>query len=156
MSTNLFANVEGKQDIKSAASMFQDVLEKRQRPVLSEDLLELDNSPDSITMKVNQPKTKEELTIYPVDEVRKMATTYFKGDELAANVWLNKYALKDSQGNLYERTPDEMHWRLAHEIARIEKKYPNPVRAEDIYLLLKDFKYIVPQGGPMTEIGNNF
>ncbi len=156
MSANLFANVEGKQDIESAASMFQDVLEKRQRPVLSEDLSELDSSPNSKTMTVNQPKTKEELTIFPVDEVKKMATAYFKGDELAANVWLNKYALKDSQGNLYERTPDEMHWRLAHEIARIEKKYPNPVRAEDIYMLLKDFKYIVPQGGPMTGIGNDF
>lgn len=81
---------------------------------------------------------------------------YFKGDELAANVWINKYALKDSFGKIYERTPDDMHRRLAREFARIEKKYPNPVRERELYELLKDFTYIVPQGGPMSGIGNNF
>jgi ribonucleoside-diphosphate reductase alpha chain len=156
MSDNLFANVEGRQEVKSKSSQYQEVLDKRQRPVLTEDLTELESGVNSITGKVKKPKPAKELVIYPVEEIRKLATEYFRGDELAANVWFNKYALKDSQGNLYERTPDEMHWRIAHEVARVEKKYPNPVSAEEIYLLLKDFKYIVPQGGPMTGIGNNF
>ncbi|MFW5644379.1 MAG: adenosylcobalamin-dependent ribonucleoside-diphosphate reductase [Bacteroidota bacterium] len=81
---------------------------------------------------------------------------YFKGDELAARVWLNKYALKDSFGNLFEDSPDMMHKRIASELARIEEKYANPMSEEEIYGLLKDFKYIVPQGSPMTGIGNNF
>lgn len=81
---------------------------------------------------------------------------YFHGDQLAATVWVNKYAIKDSEGNIYELTPDDMHWRLANELARIEKNYPNPLSADVIYSLLKDFKYIIPQGGPMAGIGNNF
>jgi len=92
--------------------------------------------------------------VYSRDEVFKMTLEYFNGDELAANVWINKYALKDSQGNLYEQTPDDMHRRLAKEIARIEKSYNNPMTEEEIYDVLKDFKYIVPQGGPMSGIGN--
>lgn len=80
---------------------------------------------------------------------------YFKGDQLAARVWINKYALKDSDGNLYELTPDDMHRRIAKEIFRIEQKYENPMSEELIYELLKDFRYIVPQGGPMSGIGNN-
>ena len=80
---------------------------------------------------------------------------YFNGDELAARVWINKYALKDSDGNLYELTPDDMHRRITKEIHRIEKKYETPMSEELIYSLLKDFKYIVPQGGPMSGIGNN-
>lgn len=81
---------------------------------------------------------------------------YFSGDELAAQVWLNKYALKDSEGNIYEKTPDDMHRRLASEIARVEHRYPNPMSEDEIFDLLKDFKYIVPQGGPMTGIGNPY
>ncbi len=81
---------------------------------------------------------------------------YFHGDQLAATVWVNKYAIKDSEGNIYELTPDDMHWRLAKELARIEKNYPNPLLADLIYSLLKDFKYIIPQGGPMAGIGNDF
>ncbi|RMG79702.1 MAG: adenosylcobalamin-dependent ribonucleoside-diphosphate reductase [Bacteroidetes bacterium] len=83
------------------------------------------------------------------------STAYFNGDELAANVWINKYALKDSAGHLYEKTPDDMHRRIAAEIARIEQKYVNPISEEAIYALLKNFKYIVPQGSPMAGIGNN-
>ncbi|MDD2528778.1 MAG: adenosylcobalamin-dependent ribonucleoside-diphosphate reductase [Lentimicrobiaceae bacterium] len=83
------------------------------------------------------------------------ATEYFKGDTLAANVWMNKYALKDSDGNIYELTPDDMHHRLAAEIARIEKKYKNPVDEATIYDLFRNFKYIIPQGSPMAGIGNN-
>ena len=81
---------------------------------------------------------------------------YFKGDELAARVWSTKYALKDSFGNLYEETPDDMHHRLAGEIARIEQKYTNPMSEAELFELLKDFKYIVPAGSPMTGIGNDY
>ncbi len=94
--------------------------------------------------------------IYTFDEAHKASCEYFKGDELAARVWVNKYALKDSYGNLYEQTPDDMHHRLAKEFARIEKKYPNPLSEADIYGLLKDFKYIIPQGSPMAGIGNDY
>jgi ribonucleoside-diphosphate reductase alpha chain len=90
------------------------------------------------------------------DEAYQASLKYFKGDELAARVWVNKYALKDSQGNIFELTPDDMHRRLAREIARVEKAYNNPLTEEEIYDVLKDFKYIVPQGGPMTGIGNDF
>ena len=90
------------------------------------------------------------------DEARVASKEYFGGDELAAQVWVNKYALKDSQGNLYERTPEDMHWRLANEIARIEDKYPNPLSAQQLFDLFDHFRYIVPQGSPMTGIGNNF
>ncbi len=92
---------------------------------------------------------------YTDEEAFRNSREYFRGDELAARVWINKYALKDSNGNLFEMTPDDMHRRLAREIARIEKKYPNPVGEEDIFQLMKDFKYIVPQGGPMSGIGND-
>lgn len=87
-----------------------------------------------------------------------MAATidYFSGDELAAKVWVSKYALKDSNGNLYELTPTDMHWRLANEIARIEDKYPNPMSADELFKLFDHFQYIIPQGSPMTGIGNNF
>ena len=94
--------------------------------------------------------------IYSQEEAIKASHEYFKGDDLAARVWVNKYALKDSFGNIFELTPDDMHKRLAKEIARIEKRYPNPLTEEEIYKVLKGFKYIVPQGGPMTGIGNNY
>ncbi len=94
--------------------------------------------------------------VYTHDQAVEESIQYFKGDELAARVWANKYALKDSFGNLYEKTPDDMHRRLAREIHRIEKKYINPLSEELIYSVLKDFKYIVPQGGPMTGIGNDY
>ncbi len=97
---------------------------------------------------------KEKQKTYSFDEVLKSSLEYFKGDELAAKVWINKYALKDSDGNLFEMNPDQMHHRIAREIFRIEKKYPNPMSEETIYKALKDFKYIIPQGGPMSGIGN--
>ena len=80
---------------------------------------------------------------------------YFDGDLLAAGVWQDKYALKNKKGDILEKTPDDMHHRLAKEFARIEQKYPNPMCEEEIYELLKDFKYIVPQGSPMAGIGND-
>ena len=92
--------------------------------------------------------------VYSRNEVLKKTLEYFKGDELASNVWINKYALKDSQGNVYEESPVDMHHRLASEIARIEKNYPNPLTEQEIFDVIKDFKYIVPQGGPMSGIGN--
>ena len=97
-----------------------------------------------------------EKTTYSHNEAVEASIKYFNGDELAARVWANKYALKDSFGNLYELTPDDMHRRLAREIHRIEKKYNNPLPEDLIYSVLKDFKYIVPQGGPMTGIGNDY
>ena len=92
---------------------------------------------------------------YPYAEAVAEAKAYFKGDELAATVWVSKYALKDSFGKIYEKSPDQMHWRIAHEIARIESHYPDPMDAPQVYELLKDFRYLIPQGGPMTGIGNN-
>ncbi len=94
--------------------------------------------------------------IYTQEESFKASLKYFKGDDLAARVWVNKYALKDSFGNIFELSPDDMHRRLAKEIARVEQRYPNPLTEEEIYKVLKDFKYIVPQGGPMTGIGNDY
>ena len=93
---------------------------------------------------------------YSQDEAFQETLKYFKGDDLAARVWVNKYALKDSYGNIYELTPDDMHKRLAGEIYRIEQKYRNPMDKQLIYQLLKDFRYVVPQGGPMTGIGNMY
>ena len=93
---------------------------------------------------------------FTAEEVNKATLDYFQGDELAARVWSSKYALKDSVGNLYELTPDDMHIRLASEIARIEKRYPNPLTQEELFELFKNFKYIVPQGSPMTGIGNDY
>lgn len=93
--------------------------------------------------------------IYSYDEAFDASLKYFDGDDLAARVWVSKYALKDSDNHLFELTPDDMHHRLASEIARIEAKYPNPMSEEEIFSYMKDFKYIVPQGSPMTGIGNN-
>ena len=93
---------------------------------------------------------------YTFEEAFKASVDYFGGDELAAKVWVNKYAVKDSFGKIYEKTPDDMHWRIANEIARVEKKYKNPMTAAQLHDLLKGFKYIVPQGSPMTGIGNNY
>ena len=93
---------------------------------------------------------------YTFDEAIKASLEYFKGDELAAKVWVSKYALKDSQGNIYEKTPEDMHWRLAKEVARIEKKYANPLSEQELFDLFDRFKYIIPQGSPMTGIGNDY
>lgn len=93
--------------------------------------------------------------IYKLSDVEKASLEYFRGDELAAKVWATKYALKDSFGNIYEKTPDDMHRRLASEIARIEEKYPNPLSKEELFELFRNFRYIVPQGSPMTGIGND-
>lgn len=93
---------------------------------------------------------------YSYDEAYNASLEYFKGDELAARVWVNKYAVKDSFGNIYEKSPEDMHWRIANEVARIEAKYPNALSSQELFDLLDHFKYIIPQGSPMTGIGNNY
>lgn len=93
---------------------------------------------------------------YSYEEAFEESLRYFQGDELAARVWVNKYAVKDSFGNIYERSPEDMHWRIANEIARVESKYPNGLSSQELFDLLDHFKYIVPQGSPMTGIGNNY
>ena len=97
----------------------------------------------------------EPKNIFSYDEAYEASLKYFGGDELAARVWVNKYAMKDSFGNIFERSPEDIHWRIANEIARIEKKYNNPMSPEQIFELLDHFKYIIPAGSPMTGIGND-
>ena len=97
----------------------------------------------------------EPIKTYTYDEAFEASLKYFAGDELAARVWVNKYAMKDSFGNIFEQSPDQMHWRIANEVARIEKKYNNPMSAEQVFELLDHFRYIIPAGSPMTGIGNN-
>ncbi len=113
---------------------------------------------ETLTLKRKSPaknRVEAKPKIYSFKEALQAATAYFKGDELAANVWVNKYALKDSKGNIYEKSPAEMHVRIASELYRIEQKYPNPIPYETLLELLQDFKYIIPQGSPMSGIGNN-
>jgi ribonucleoside-diphosphate reductase alpha chain len=100
--------------------------------------------------------TKNKTIIYSQPEAIEASLEYFKGDSLAATVWVSKYALKDSEGNIFEKSPNDMHHRIAGEVARIEKKYNNPLSENEIFNLIKDFKYLVPQGSPMTGIGNPF
>lgn len=97
-----------------------------------------------------------ERKIVKAEDAVKASTEYFNGDEFAATTWINKYALKDGDNNLLELTPDDMHKRLAREIARIERQYPNPLSEDELYEVMKNFKYIIPQGGPMTSIGDNY
>lgn len=101
-------------------------------------------------------KSSQSERTYTTDEAFQASLEYFKGDDLAARVWVNKYALKDSFGAIYEATPDDMHRRIASEIARIEQRYPNPMNESEIFDLIRDFKYIIPQGSPMTGIGNPY
>ena len=110
-------------------------------------------APQNSNAKMTTPEST--MKQYQPDEIMKSSEAYFHGDELAANVWMNKYALRDGD-KIFELNPDMMHRRLAREFARIEANYPNPLSEDEIYALLKDFKYIVPQGSPMSGIGNNF
>ncbi len=105
-----------------------------------------------MSTKTTQPQQKT----YSQEQAFKASLAYFKGDDLAARVWVNKYALKDSLGNFYELSPDDMHRRIAREIARVEAKYPNPMDEETVFELIRDFRYIVPQGSPMAGIGNPY
>ena len=111
---------------------------------------------EPVTGKAGKVPGESAKKTFIYEEAIKATRLYFGGDDLAAKVWASKYALKDSFGNLYEKTPDDMHRRLASEIHRIEQKYSNPVPAETIYEAFRDFRYIIPQGGPMTGIGNDY
>ncbi|HAI81295.1 MAG TPA: ribonucleoside-diphosphate reductase, adenosylcobalamin-dependent, partial [Chryseobacterium sp.] len=91
-------------------------------------------------------KITKKQKVYSYKDAYESSLQYFNGDDLAAKVWVSKYALKDSDGNIYEKTPDDMHYRIASEISRIESKYPNPLSAEEVFDLIKKFKYIIPQG----------
>ena len=94
--------------------------------------------------------------VYTFEEAFKTSLNYFTRDELDAKVWVNKYALKDAFGNIYEKSPEDMHYSLAGETARVEQKYPNPSSAQELCVLFDHFRYIIPQGSPMTGIGNDF
>lgn len=105
---------------------------------------------------INKKYTSVKNRTYSYDDAFKASVDYFNGDELAARVWVNKYAMKDSAGVIYEKSPEDMHWRIANEIARVEAKYSNPMSAQEIYDLLAHFKYVIPSGSPMTGIGNKY
>ena len=135
-----------KQSTVVEQDLFSEILDYRQSSGFDEDTL---SKQEDVQVVVKHQ-------IYPTEQVKEAAKEYFHGDSLAGDVWANKYALKDSDGNIYELTPDDMHHRIAHEIARIERRYPNPLTEEEIFEVLKDFKYIVPQGSPMAGIGNDF
>ena len=98
----------------------------------------------------------KKITNFTYDEAFQSSLQYFDGDDLAAKVWVSKYALKDSEGNIYEQNPDDMHHRIASEIARVEAKYPHALSKEKVFDLIQKFKYIIPQGSPMTGIGKDF
>ena len=148
------------QDLFSAVD-FEDnsVVEKNNEKILvdgGENLNSEEKNFDNKTEKKIDKMENKEYKTYSVEEVKDATIKYFNGDQLAADVWMNKYALKDSDGNIFELTPDDMHHRIASEIARIENRYPNPMTEEEVFDVLKDFRYIVPQGSPMAGIGNNF
>lgn len=155
LETNLFENMNKEIDELKEPGLFSKIQEQRKRPSILEEPQAVEARELEIETIMQEPGA-EKLQVYPYEEAMKAAAVYFKGDTLAANVWVNKYALKDSDGKIYELTPDDMHRRLAKEIARIERKYPDPLTEEKVYEALKDFKYIVPQGSPMAGIGNNF
>ncbi len=142
---------------ETKSDFYDNVLEKRVRPEVPSPTL-VKNKQEELQedLRKKEEAFKETLTRYTYEEAIKESIKYFDGDQLAASVWVNKYALKDSDGIIYESNPDMMHWRLANEIARIEKKYPNPIPAEELYQLFKNFRYIIPQGSPMAGIGNTF
>ncbi len=153
MEQDLFAQLE---EIELAQQQKKDfykkVLEERERPEISDENLTGTPSEEKARLvaekKILKPISRE--------EVYKNSVEYFGGDELAATVWISKYSLKNSKGDVFELTPDDMHRRIAREIARIEKRYLNPIGETEIYEVLKNFKYIVPQGSPMAGIGNEF
>lgn len=175
MEENLFFSLENtgntstqkeEENKKEEKTFYDKVLDKRNKSKMiienSETITtsKLKISEDKFTLAkektdINQP-IKKELKKYTHKEALASSVEYFSGDTLAANVWINKYALKDSQGNLYEKNPDEMHHRIANEISRIESRYSNSMSSDEIYSVLKNFKYIIPSGSPMAGIGNDF
>jgi ribonucleoside-diphosphate reductase alpha chain len=165
MSPNLF-DFENEVKTQEQEGIYQEILQARTRPepTLEESIAEpaqIDIQSAGVKQQEPAPITSntlplEERPVYTYTEAVEASTEYFEGDSLAANVWVNKYALKDSHGNIYEKTPDDMHRRLARELARIERKYPTPMTEDEIFDVLARFRYIVPQGSPMAGIGNPF
>lgn len=150
-------------ELDKEKNYYEKVLEKRIETEMNDIATPTtDLTTESELSQAKKEKTSEQkpmanpLKNYSHEEVMEAATAYFDGDTLAANVWMNKYALKDSKGNLYERTPEEMHQRLTAEIIRIENKYPNPLAWNEVFEVLDHFKYIIPAGSPMAGIGNDF
>jgi len=170
MENNLYLNFDEKinsdpigQDVehKKEKSFYDRVLEERGKLEISEETPENLPAPDPQATEdmIKKPAMKHESPAelrhpYTHEEAFEASVAYFDGDALAANVWINKYALKDSKGHLYELTPADMHHRLAKEIERIEKKYKNPLTETEIFEVLDRFKYIIPAGSPMAGIGN--
>ncbi len=162
---DLFSDTEEPEGQKESASLHEKLLKSRMTTNFDASQLESKEGFDFVDNKESEhrnapidpsmEKDKTPYIIHPLEEVKAAAIAYFNGDSLAGDVWANKYALKDSEGNIYELTPDEMHHRIAREVERIERKYPNPLSEEEIYQVLKDFRYIVPQGSPMAGIGND-
>jgi ribonucleoside-diphosphate reductase alpha chain len=149
MDEKLTPNTTSDLDKKIKTNFYDDVLEKRTRPNLNVEESEIKN------LESEQRGDMKNRQTYSYEEALAKTSEYFKNDSLAASVWLNKYALKNSEGMLNECTPDDMHWRIASEIARMEKRYPNPLSEQEVFDLIKKFKYIVPQGSPMAGIGND-
>ncbi len=136
-------------------SYYDKILNKRKAIENSGDKMEIKFDEEVVASQQEKVEAqKKEDKTYTYDEALAESTIYFGGDELAAGVWINKYALKDSQGHIFEKSPDDMHRRIAKELARIELKYKNPMSEEELYDVLKNFKHIIPQGSPMAGIGN--
>ncbi len=156
MNQELFANDPIISDKKvDEQSFYDEMLTKRVRPKPFHREDEDDDFDSFDKLPEEQGSTEESVRTYSYEEAFEASTRYFGGDTLAANVWINKYALKDSSGAIFECTPDDMHRRISSELARIEAKYPNPMGEQEIFDLLANFKYIIPQGSPMAGIGNN-
>ncbi len=149
MSIDLFSMVDNQADDKEGLSSKSAGIQE------SKKFSNINKPSGNTNNKSNIIGKKMATKAYTREEILKSSTEYFSGDSLAADVWMNKYALRDGD-QIYELNPNDMHKRLASEFARIEKKYPNPMTKEEIFELLKDFKYIVPQGSPMSGIGNDF
>src|SRR5574344_1434850 len=149
---DLFSLFEPQNNEKKGSNSEEITSEKNSELLNTELMLkEEENQNTKIEPKMNETLPK----VYKTEEILDAATKYFNGDSLAADVWMNKYALRDGN-EIYEVSPDDMHKRLAKEFARIEAQYSNPMREDEIYQLIKEFKYIIPQGSPMSGIGNNF
>ena len=149
MENDLFANpeLETQEENQVKNDLHSELKEQREKPILTEE-----SEPYRV---LKDTQTENPQKAYTYDEAMKASIAYFKDDTLAASVWINKYALKNSKGEIFEKSPEDMHQRIASELARIEQKYPEPLSKETIYDLIKDFKYIIPAGSPMAGIGNN-
>ncbi len=160
---DLFSGLEEPEAAQLEARPYERIIESRKNASFAAEQIESQEEVQVVErneIPAQEPVAEElpriEYHAHPIEEVKAAAKEYFHGDSLAGDVWANKYALKDSNGNTYELTPDDMHHRIAREVARIERRYPNPMTEEEVFEVLKDFRYIVPQGSPMTGIGNNF